>query len=48
MLIGTDRNMQEIDKGDKCGTLLTDSSKAFDCLHDLVTAKLQMGSTHIH
>ena len=42
MFTGTDRKMEKsLDKGNKCGTLLTALSKAFDCLlHDLLIAKL--------
>ena len=32
---------ENLDKGEKCGALFVDSSKAFDCLqHDLLLAKL--------
>ena len=42
MLTGTDRKMEKsLDKGGKCGALLTNLSKAFDrLLQDLLTAKL--------
>ena len=35
------REMEKVYRGKVCGALLTDLSKAFDCLnHDLLTAKL--------
>ena len=41
------KNGENVDSGSVFGTLLTDLSKAFDCiLHDLIIAKLETYGFH--
>ena len=47
LLMMVDKWKEALDKGSLGGTLLTDLSKAFDCIkHDLLNAKLDL--IHIH